>query len=163
MKGTKNKKGVPHIPGMKNMRCQYCGVPAHLRSAEGIYKYGGNDINLYVCSNYPKCDSYVRVHPGTTMPVGILADAKLRALRVKAHQHFGELYKTGLMSKQEAYTWLAFALCLPPSQTHIGYFSEHYCNLVITESDKYLSTWNHKINKRNQILPVTGGEQYASQ
>jgi len=163
MQKTKKRKGTRHIPGMKNMRCQYCGATARLRSAEGIYKYGGSDIMLYVCSNYPECDSYVRVQPGTSKPVGSLADAKLRALRIKAHRHFGELYRSGLMTKADAYTWLAFALCLLPSQTHIGHFSEHYCNQVIAECDKYLDTWKHKIRKHGCHIPEIGGSQYAAQ
>ena len=148
---------------MKYMRCQYCGATTRLRSAEGIYKHGGGGVLLYVCSNYPACDAYVRVHPGTTMPVGSLANPALRILRMKAHQHFNELYLSGLMTKSEAYSWLAFALGLLPSQTHIGHFSEHYCNQVITECDKYLNTWKHKIKQPYQREPAFGGDHYATE
>ena len=161
MKG-KTKKHVRQVPGMKNLRCQYCGATARLRSAEGIYRHGGYGVELYVCSNYPSCDSYVRVHPGTEVPVGSLADAKLRALRVRAHQHLGALYESGLMTKQEAYSWLAFALCLPPSQTHIGYFGEHYCNLVISECSKYMETWKHKAATRDVYLNGGGSDAARS-
>ena len=160
---TKRKGRQKHTPSTQKLRCQYCGAAAHLRSAEGIYKHGGSDVLLYVCSNYPKCDSYVRVHSGTTTPVGSLANTELRALRTTAHQHFGELYKSGLMTKSEAYDWLSFTLNLPLSLTHIGYFSEYYCNQVIKAADKYLSTWKHKIKKPFYAATADGGVQYAAQ
>lgn len=148
---------------LKSMRCPYCGGPVRLRSAEGIYKNGGSDVLLYVCSNYPKCDSYVRVHEGTIIPVGNLANAKLRTLRRTAHQHFDKLHETGLMKKEDAYSWLAYTLHLPPSQTHIGYFSEYYCTLVITECDKYFDMWKHKLRKNRRPAPAYGGGYRAAQ
>ena len=68
------------------MRCPYCGAPVVYRSAEGIYKENHLDAMLYVCSKYPKCDAYVRVHAGTKIPVGSLANKELRNLRRIAHQ-----------------------------------------------------------------------------
>ena len=47
----------------KSIRCPYCGGTAILRDASFVYgekSYGGK---VYVCSNYPKCDAYVGVHP----------------------------------------------------------------------------------------------------
>ena len=163
-KSKTNKRKGFDIPGMKNMRCPYCSSPVHLRSADGIYKNNTENAQLYVCSKYPDCDSYVRVHPGTTVPVGSLANAKLRTLRLTAHKHFNKLYETGLMTKKEAYAWLAFILQSPMSQAHIGYQSEYYCNLIIKESDKLISNSKWKLNKKNQqISGLQGGEIYAAQ
>ena len=50
------------------MRCQYCGGTVVLRSADGIYHENHSHTMLYVCSNYPRCDAYVRTHPGTNIP-----------------------------------------------------------------------------------------------
>jgi len=121
------------------MRCPYCGKPVVYRSAEGIYKEKGEDTMLYVCAGYPKCDSYVRVHKGTKLPVGTMADRKLRALRRKAHFHFDQLHKSGLMSRQDAYQWLSALLDAPLSEAHIGKLGEYYCNLVISASDRMLT------------------------
>lgn len=52
----------------KSIRCPYCGGTAILRDASFVYgekSYGGK---VYVCSNYPRCDAYVGVHPGTRIP-----------------------------------------------------------------------------------------------
>ena len=120
------------------MRCQYCGGTVVLRSADGIYRDNPNHTMLYVCSNYPHCDAYVRTHPGTNIPVGTLANRKLRMLRNEAHHQFDQLYRSGSMSKQDAYLRLADLLQMPLSKAHIGYLGEYYCNEVIAESKKLL-------------------------
>ena len=120
------------------IRCPYCGSPAILRSADGIYKDNSKHVMLYVCKNYPECDAYVRVHTGTKIPVGSLADRKLRELRKTAHDYFNQLYLSGRMSKQEAYQWLSDILEAPLSEAHIGHLGEYYCGVVIEESKKLL-------------------------
>ena len=99
---------------------------------------------LYVCSRFPACDSYVRVHPGTKIPMGTMANRELRALRNEAHHYFDQLYKKGLMSKEDAYHWLAYILAAPMGQAHIGLLGEYYCRLVIEESKKVLNSRNQK-------------------
>jgi len=59
----KRKASAP--PGMKTMRCPYCGSPVIYRSTDGIYKENNRNTHLYVCNKYPECDAYVRVHAGT--------------------------------------------------------------------------------------------------
>jgi DNA-directed RNA polymerase subunit RPC12/RpoP len=162
-KTKKNKRKGFDIPGMKHMRCPYCGSAVHLRSANGIYKNNKENTLLYVCSSHPVCDAYVRVHPGTTVPVGSLANAKLRALRVTAHQYFDKLHQTGLISKDEAYGWLAFILQLPRSQAHIGYQSEYFCNRIIEESEKFFDNLNRNKNNIRHEPDMRGGERYAAQ
>ena len=87
-------------------RCPYCGAISYLRSAEGIYIDNSKNAMLYVCKNYPACDAYVRVHPGTTIPMGTLANRKVRALRAEAHKYFNKIYLRGIMSREDAYEWL---------------------------------------------------------
>ena len=94
----KNKKFDPN-----KMRCPYCGSRAVYRSADGIYKDNPGKVMLYVCSHYPKCDAYVRTHAGTNIPVGSMANRELRALRRAAHSSFDRIYKSGRMSKEDAY------------------------------------------------------------
>ncbi len=153
----KAKKHPMHTSVVHNNKCPYCGSTVVLRSADGIYKENSSHVMLYVCSQYPKCDAYVRVHPGTTQPVGTLANGKLRALRYEAHKQFDQLYLTGVMSKNEAYTWLAGILSVPKSQAHIGYLGEYYCGLVIEESKK-LMEWKRRRNDTALIKQFAGGE-----
>lgn len=94
---------------------------------------------LYVCKNYPRCDSYVRVHPGTAIPMGTVADRRLRTMRKDAHKYFNQIYIRGIMSKQEAYQWLSEFLGLPMASTHIGMMGEYYCQQVIDECQRMLA------------------------
>ena len=119
------------------VRC-HCGRPAVLCSAEGICKTHRPGAKVYVCSSYPACDSFVMAHPGTLEPMGTLAPPELRRLRYEAHQQFDQLHKSGLMTRREAYQWLAYITQAPMSHAHIGHLGEYYCRVVIRESRKLL-------------------------
>ena len=158
-----SRKGSNILPGTKSNRCPYCGSAIVLRSADGIYKDNRSGTMLYICSKYPACDAYVRVLPGTKTPVGSLANGNLRALRREAHQHFDRLHLSGIMSRKEAYEWLAGMLQAPLSQTHIGYLSEYYCQQVIEESKRMLEN-RRKVQNGWYGYPIrraAGGEMYA--
>ena len=150
--GKKKKKGS----NPSAMRCQYSGGTVVLRSADGIYHENHSHTMLYVCSNYPRCDAYVRTHPGTNIPVGTLANRELRTLRNQAHHYFDQLYLSGLMSKQDAYLWLGVLLQVPLSKAHIGFLGEYYCNEVIAESKTLLERrWKQQ---PAGFRPCKGGE-----
>ena len=141
MKNKKKKKGMNYT----SMKCPYCGSTVEYRSAEGIYKDNHKNVMLYVCTNYPECDAYVRVHEGTNKPVGTLADSKLRAMRLEAHKLLDKIQERGIMTKSECYQWIANTIMSPLSQAHIGYLGEYYCKIVIDECKKLL---NRKKNVR---------------
>lgn len=86
---------------------------------------------LYVCSHYPKCNSYVGVHTGTKIPKGTLANPELRNKRIKTHKVFDLLWKEKLMTKKEAYRWMEYTMCLPKNTGHIANFSDYRCNELI--------------------------------
>lgn len=140
-------KKQKHSKNYNSMRCPYCGSSVVLRPAEGIYTKGYENTLLYVCSNYPECDAYVKCHPGTTIPMGQLADKKLRSLRQRAHNSFNKLYESGLMTRKEAYIWLADRIMLPAGQAHIAEFGEYYCLEVIRESDNYMRNHFRRLDK----------------
>lgn len=156
MKKKKKRKGIKD----RAMRCPYCGITVIYRSAEGIYRDNSRGTMLYVCSHYPECDAYVRTHPGTKIPVGTMANHELRNLRNTAHHYFDRLYHSGMMTKQEAYLWLADLISAPLSQAHIGYLGEYYCKLVIEESQKAMERFNRR--KKLGKCKDSGKEAYAS-
>ena len=143
-KQKKKRKGI----NADGMRCPYCGGTVQYRSADGIYQDNQKGTMLYVCSHYPECDAYVRVHAGTKIPVGSMANHELRALRRSAHEYFDQLFKSGYMTKEDAYLWLAELISAPLSQAHIGYLGEYYCRLVIEECKKLLA----RQQKRQRFL-----------
>lgn len=145
LKQTRKKKKTP----VQALRCPYCGKPARLMPAAGILPPTSKITHVYACSGYPKCDAYVCVHPGTNIPMGTLANPALRQLRQAAHYHFDKLHSTGLMTKTDAYAWLADRVFMPRSQAHIGNFSEYYCQLVIDESKRLLSN-RRKLERRSE-------------
>lgn len=157
----KQKKKRKRSPA-GSMRCPYCGSPVVYRSADGIYHDNPNGTMLYVCSRYPRCDAYVRVHAGTRIPVGSLANHELRSLRRTAHFYFDQLYQSGFMSKEDAYQWLADLICAPRSEAHIGYLGEYYCKQVIEESRKLLERRNSR-RKQHGFQSMEGGAKpYAA-
>lgn len=139
MKHKTKRKGIEKTAP----RCPYCGSHTILRSADGIYRENSRREMLYVCKNYPRCDSYVRVQPGTTIPLGTVANRELRELRAEAHRQFDKLHKRGYMSKHDAYQWLSGVLGVTAREAHIGQLSTLSCNLVIREAKKQVE-WYHE-------------------
>ena len=132
------------------LRCPYCGRHAVLRSADGIYKDNSKGEMLYVCANYPECDTYVRVQKGTNKPLGTLANKRLRELRNEAHKNFDKLYKRGYITRRSAYDWLAGLFCMPLKRAHIAQFSEPQCLYVIEQSKKYLEILEKRYKERKK-------------
>ena len=151
MKNQK-KKPVPikHKSTKKKVQkapvCPYCGKISVLRPAE--YVYGKNNLvegsMLYVCSAYPDCNAYVGVHQGTNRAKGSLADSELRNKRIRAHRALDLVVRSGCMNKDDVYYWLSARLNLPFEETHIGYFSDYYCEETIRECEKILEKWKNR-------------------
>ena len=129
---------------VEELKCPYCGGKAQLRDASSIYhsfKYRGK---MFVCENFPKCDSYVGCHPNTTKPLGRMANKKLRTMKSKAHEYFDPLWKKRVFARKKslsynrtkAYQWLAEQLDLPESKCHIGLFDVDMCRKVIDVCSK---------------------------
>jgi ssDNA-binding Zn-finger/Zn-ribbon topoisomerase 1 len=117
------------------------------RSADGIYKENPQRQKLYVCSNYPSCDTYVRVKDGTFEPIGTPANGPLRALRDRTHKEFDKIWKMNIMSRESAYEWLAITCGVSRRDAHIGNFRETMCEKVINMSRKLIDNQNQFPNK----------------
>ena len=142
----KKRKGVTNYAP----RCPYCGSTTVYRSATGIYSNNPDDVMLYVCKNYPTCDAYIRTQKGTAIPMGEMANGKLRALRTDAHRLFNQLYLKGYMSKHTAYGWLSSVLGVPQEKAHIAQLSELKCELVIRETKKQLEFFQTHMKSTNR-------------
>lgn len=122
----------------RRLYCPHCGAPAIIRPASEIYNDPGRTDELYVCSNYPACKSYVRMHPGTRVPLGTLANGELRNLRIRAHRKFDQVWQSGIMDRNNAYRWMADSLGIPLSDAHIGMFGEYRCKELIAKCEKVI-------------------------
>lgn len=120
---------------MKNyqIRCPYCGAAAAMRPAGDIYGYSpqSKGKHLYVCTNWPVCDSYVAAHKDDLRPMGTMANGELRHKRILAHKALDSYQKATHMNKWAGYVWLQVKLGMEPDKAHIAMFSEEECDRVI--------------------------------
>jgi thermostable 8-oxoguanine DNA glycosylase len=87
-----------------------------------------------------------------------MANRELRALRNEAHRNFDRLHKQGLMSKEDAYCWLASILAAPLGQAHIGCLGEYYCRRVIEESEKVLNLQKKRTQRKEAGVGYFSGK-----
>ena len=121
--------------------CPYCGRRAVLRNADYVYQDRTIDRTrkLYVCSGFPEnCDAYVGAHKDTDEPMGTLANGQLRNMRIQAHHSFDRIWKSGIMSRKDAYRWLTTTLGMGVPRAHIGSFNEYLCRKCIRICDEVL-------------------------
>lgn len=136
-------------------RCPYCGAPVVLKDATFIYKSkkAKNWGKVWVCSNYPKCDAYVGCHQNTDIPKGRLANEQLRTFKKEAHKSFDPIWRSGLMSRREAYKWLADMLKIDLEDCHIGMFNIDMCKKVIklcrNQNNSVINDYRYKHSKKN--------------
>jgi len=118
-------------------RCRYCEQEAKLRKCgEAGYPYRQDYGPVWIC--HP-CGAYVGCHPGTEKPLGGLANAALRQLKIETHALFDPMWQAKMRkegcskgrARRAGYRWLAEQMGLPVKLTHIGYFNEDECRKAI--------------------------------
>lgn len=124
---------VPFLFGVsmsKNPVCQYCGNVSSLVKGDKIYPHLPklHHKNFYQCS---PCDAYVGCHPDTDVPLGRLANAELRKYKLWTHGAFDKLWKSGTMSRSEAYKMLAKKMGIDAKDCHIGMFTVEQCKQAL--------------------------------
>ncbi len=112
------------------MSCDYCLRDAELVTGKEIYPHRPDlhKLPFYRCR---PCKAYVGCHKGTTVPMGRMANAELRAAKTAAHAAFDPLWREGVLtSRRHAYRWLADKMGLREDQCHIGQFDVKQCEQV---------------------------------
>jgi hypothetical protein len=97
--------------------------------------YGGM---VWVCQ---PCKAWVGCHKNSKnhIPLGRLATANLRKLKIEAHALFDPLWPAAMKHRRwtqaharaKAYSWLAQKMEIPRSECHIGMFDEDRVLLAI--------------------------------
>lgn len=54
----------------------------------------------------------------------------VKMARVMAHSTFDQLWKSGHMTRSQAYAWLAHNMCMTKENAHIANFNLEQCNQV---------------------------------
>ena len=123
--------------------CPYCGNRADLVNGQAIYPHRPdlNHKSFYTC--FP-CDSYVGCHPGTTKPLGRLADAALRRAKQRVHAKLDPLWKSGQIKRSSVYARLADHLGITPQECHVGMFDLERCQ----QAEQVLTVWGGRVPER---------------
>lgn len=110
--------------------CPYCSKPAVLVTGKDIYPHRPDlfEKHFYRCR---PCGAQVGCHPGTTTPLGRLANAELREWKQRAHAAFDPIWQSGNKKRRDAYHWLSQALGISFADTHIGMFDVPTCQRVV--------------------------------
>lgn len=114
---------------MKPPVCPYCGDVAEFTDSGVVY--GRSYGDLWLCKNYPVCDSYVGTHKETGEALGSMANKELRNWRKQAHSEFDVIWRKGHLSRKGAYKWMMSALKIDESEAHIGMFDVDRCKALI--------------------------------
>lgn len=118
--------------------CPYCGEFSAKVDGTRVYPHRPDLAHktFFVCD---PCDARVGCHPGTSMPLGRLADAELRRAKSHAHAMFDQLWRDGVFhSRGSAYKWLASELGIDGGDCHIGMFDVETCKRVAQLSTQRL-------------------------
>lgn len=105
--------------------CRFCHSEVRVATHQEVY---GRDYSdwpyMYLCGN---CGACVGMHPFTNIPLGTLADRTTREARKNCKKPFEALWRSGRMSRTEAYSWLAGELNIPVGECHFGWFDIYQC------------------------------------
>lgn len=102
--------------------CPYCGNSVILTTNDVIYgrKYKTNgNCKCYAC---PTCYASVGTHADGKTPLGRMANKELKRIKIKAHDLFDPIWKSGRKKRHEAYNELAAKLGIPAKECHFGWF-----------------------------------------
>ena len=131
---------VKDPPAAKDVKCDYCKGPTQWLPDSAVYprSYGGM---VYVCIG---CKAWVGCHrrkdgqPGNH-PLGRLADAELRRLKIRGHALFDRFWKAAVelrgwskkKARASAYKWLSAETGIPPKEMHFGMLDNEQCAKAI--------------------------------
>lgn len=139
------KKGIDlpvssHNPNQPT--CPYCDTPAKLVGGEALYPHRQDLFHkkFWLCK---PCEAYVGCHAAGkgygdgTRPLGRLANSALRSAKSAVHEVFDSIWQDGLMSRPQAYAWLAEAMHIPVAECHVGMFSLEQCHRALDICSDY--------------------------
>ncbi len=106
--------------------CPYCARLADLVTTRDIYPHRPDlpEKNYWRCL---PCRAWVGCHVGTTNALGRLADGPLRLAKSAVHREFDPIWKSGRMTRKEAYRRLSVGMNLAGHKCHIGKFDIETC------------------------------------
>ena len=105
--------------------CQRGGDTVEIVHHDDLYGRSYGDWPwAYRCKG---CGSYVGMHPFTNIPLGTLATTEMREARKRCKSPFEALYKSGRLTRSDAYKRLAEKLGIEHEACHFGWFDVEMC------------------------------------
>ncbi len=98
--------------------CGECQSPMALKNS----RFG----KFWGCTRYPLCMGTHGAHPDGK-PLGVPANAATKQARMRAHAAFDRLWRSGKMSRTDAYRWMQKNMDLTKDEAHIGKFDMAKC------------------------------------
>jgi ribosomal protein L37AE/L43A len=111
---------------MKPPSCPYCGSSAVKTHGKDIWPALPYLARKKVWRCIP-CEAHVGTHGDTWKPLGTLANKETRNARTHTHAMFDPLWKTGKMTRSEAYKLLSSLMGISEKQCHIAMFNVQQC------------------------------------
>ncbi|OQX08426.1 MAG: hypothetical protein BWK73_25495 [Thiothrix lacustris] len=118
--------------------CNCCGSTS-VSARKNSVVYRGKEYGaypwIYLCED---CRAYVGIHRDTDIPLGTLADSRMRAARKRVKPPFEQLFDSDAakLSRAQAYAVLAEEMGIPASQCHFGMFTVDQCNQALVAVDR---------------------------
>lgn len=117
-----------------------------------------SSFNRYACKN---CGASVGCHENTNNPLGKMATCKTRQLRAKAHLEFDRLWKEHLMSRDNAYLWLANKLNIEIENCHISWLNKNQLLKTIDICKNNFYKLKRKKEKQDKLKTKNERNKYA--
>ncbi|CAL8481055.1 zinc-finger-containing protein [Caballeronia sp. S22] len=139
MRIGKPVKPLPHP------NCDYCGDPAVVaRAGDHVYPYRDDHGPLWLCQN---CQAWIGVFPRSTrnVPLGRLADARLRELKAKLHAALEPLVSAKVRrdgcnvfeARAKAMKWLAGEIGADAEKCSIHTLDADRCERAIAVVERF--------------------------
>jgi ssDNA-binding Zn-finger/Zn-ribbon topoisomerase 1 len=90
----------------------------------------GTPRKFWGCTRYPQCQGIHGAHPDGR-PLGTPADKPTKQARIRAHAAFDEVWKSGAMSRGQAYGFMRDLMGMTEDEAHIGKFTAEQCETLI--------------------------------
>lgn len=109
--------------------CPHCGSKVNIEPNSTVYRgrsYGEWPW-VYVCED-DECDSYVGLHPYTSIPLGTLANKQIREARKRSKAVFNQYMNEKGIGRSQAYSNLAQCMGIDVNDCHFGWFDVQQCD-----------------------------------
>ena len=117
---------------VKDLTCPYCGKRMIFRPTNEVLSYRSEGY-MFVCSNYPTCDTYCRARKekDKIYLISTPASRQLRIMRNEAHYYLTEIERSEIYPNvNEVYKAISVKLPLDVKKIHIGECREYMCTEI---------------------------------